>query len=122
VTDDTAALNALFKRVSENFNENAVAFLDAGYYLVSDTIYVPPNCRIVGEALASVILAGGPKFSNMEAPHPVVQVGRPGEMGYIEWSDTIVSTRGAMAGAKLIEYNLATPAGNCLLANRPSGM
>lgn len=50
----------------------------------------------------------GAAFSNMGAPRAVVRVGSAGETGYVEWSDMIVSTRGPCAGAKLIEYNLAT--------------
>lgn len=83
--------------------------------MVTDTIYVPPNAKIVGEALASIIMGTGPNFQDLENPRPVVQVGRPGDVGQIEWSDTIVSTRGATAGAILIEYNLYSP-------DVPSGM
>ena len=106
--DDTIALNKLFHEASQN-NES-VAFLDAGLYKVTDTVYVPPGARIVGEGLAAVILATGDKFSNMSSPYPVVQVGKPGETGYIEMSDVVVSTQGATAGAIMIEYNLNTPA------------
>lgn len=123
VTDDTAALNTLFRNASQQFKQGIVAFVDAGYYVVKDTVYIPPNCRIVGEAMAAVIMGAGPKFSNIESPYPVVQVGKPGQQGYIEWSDMIVSTQGNTAGAVLIEYNLA-PANStsCLATNPPSGM
>ncbi|KJR86111.1 glucan 1,3-beta-glucosidase [Sporothrix schenckii 1099-18] len=121
VTDDTVALNALFHEASNEFTDS-VAFVDAGYYLVTDTIRIPPNVRIVGEALSSVIMGTGPKFQDMNAPYPVVQVGRPGEVGYVEWSDMIVSTQGPMAGAVLIEFNLETPVGPCTALNPPSGM
>lgn len=110
--DDTQALNSLFAAAARN---NMVAYLDAGIYLVTDTIFIPLNSRIVGEALASIIMAHGPRFQNMNNPYPVVQVGRPGEVGRIEWSDTIVSTRGPAAGAILIQYNLNSP-------GVPSGM
>ncbi|TPX11053.1 uncharacterized protein E0L32_007914 [Thyridium curvatum] len=122
VADDTAALNALFLKASQRFSEGVVAFVDAGYYKVTDTIYIPPNVRIVGEALASVIMGAGAKFSDMHAPYPVIQVGKPGETGIIEWSDMIVSTQGGTAGAVLIEYNLATPWTSSTTLNTPSGM
>lgn len=83
-----------------------VAYLDAGIYVVTDTVYIPPNTRIVGEAQASLIMASGANFESMDRPRPVVLVGEPGEMGSIEWSDTIVTTRGPCAGAVLIEFNL----------------
>lgn len=107
VTDDTAALNLLFNSASQSFSTGAVAFVDAGYYKVSDTIYIPPNVRIVGEALSSVIMGAGETFSDISNPVPVVQVGKSGESGYIEWSDMFVSTQGGTAGAILIEYNFA---------------
>ncbi|KAF4454127.1 hypothetical protein F53441_3313 [Fusarium austroafricanum] len=83
--------------------------------MVSDTVYIPPNAKIVGEALASIIMGTGPNFGDLNNPRPVVQVGRPGDVGKVEWSDTIVSTRGAAAGAILIQYNLFT-------LGAPSGM
>ncbi|KAH7239124.1 pectate lyase superfamily protein-domain-containing protein [Fusarium tricinctum] len=110
--DDTEALNALFQYTAAN---GLIAYLDAGYYMVSDTVYIPPNAKIVGEALASIIMGTGPNFGDLNKPRPVVQVGRPGDGGQIEWSDTIVSTREATAGAILIQYNLYSP-------GVPSGM
>lgn len=92
-----------------------IAYLDAGIYIVTDTVFIPANAKIVGEAQASIIMATGPKFQDMRNPRPVMQVGRPRDVGRIEWSDTIISTRGPAAGAVLIEYNLFTP-------GTPSGM
>ncbi|KAK0612449.1 pectate lyase superfamily protein-domain-containing protein [Bombardia bombarda] len=106
-TDDTDALNRYFQSVASD--ESSVGFVDAGFYLVTDTIYIPSGARIVGEALAAVIMASGPKFSNINTPYPVVQVGKPGETGHIEMSDIIVSTAGATPGAVLIQYNLNSP-------------
>ncbi|KAK1758033.1 pectate lyase superfamily protein-domain-containing protein [Echria macrotheca] len=107
VTDDTKALNTLFQAVAENGNR--IAFLDAGYYKVCDTVYIPSGAHVVGEALAAVIMGAGPKYADMENPYPVVMIGKPGEEGCIEMSDVIVSTQGATAGAVLIQYNLHTP-------------
>ncbi|KAK0726016.1 pectate lyase superfamily protein-domain-containing protein [Lasiosphaeris hirsuta] len=122
ITDDTNALNQLFLLASIN-NLTSVAFLDAGYYRVSDTVYIPAGARIVGEALSAVIMASGPKFSDINNPHPVVMIGTPGEAGYIEMSDVIVSTQGATAGAVLIQYNLKTPAANSYYGGSlPSGL
>ena len=59
-------------------------------------------------------MSSGAFFANSNSPQPVVRVGLPGESGNIEWSDMIVSTQGAQAGAILIEWNLAsrgTPSG-----------
>ena len=111
-TDDTAVLNALFASAAAN---NKIVYLDAGMYVVTSTIHIPPGSRIVGEAFP-VILSSGSFFASASSPQPVVQVGTPGQTGRVEWTNTIVSTRGAQAGAILIQYNLASPAGH------PSGL
>ncbi|KAF7550788.1 hypothetical protein G7Z17_g5481 [Cylindrodendrum hubeiense] len=110
--DDTQALNKLFSYTATN---GLIAYLDAGIYIVTDTVFIPANAKIVGEAQASIIMATGPKFQDMRNPRSVIQVGRPRDVGRIEWSDTIISTRGPAAGAILIEYNL-------FAAGIPSGM
>jgi len=115
VADDTKALNTLFQAAAET-NGSRIAFLDAGYYKVSDTVYIPPGAHIVGEALAAVIMGAGPKFGDMEKPYPVVMIGKPDEEGRIEMSDIIVSTQGASPGAVLVQYNLKT------LGDEPSGL
>jgi glucan 1,3-beta-glucosidase len=90
------------------------------------TVFFPPNLRVVGEAMSSVILGAGPRFSDINKPYPVLQVGKPGDKGYLEFSEVFVSTQGATAGAVLIEYNLATHTGSeCKLTSQstpPSGM
>ena len=112
VTDDTVALNAALLQAKA---EGKILFVDAGFYKVTGTIYIPPGSKIVGEALASVILSSGEHFNDINNPKPVVQVAQPGEQGSIEWSDFFVSTQGQQKGAILIEYNLgtydSTPAG-----------
>lgn len=113
VTDDTDALNELFASAAAG---NKVVFLDAGMYLVTKTVQIPAGSRIFGEALP-VILSAGAFFADEANPKPVVQVGAAGgSTGRVEWSNTIVSTRGEQPGAILIQYNLASP------ASEPSGL
>jgi len=112
VADDTAALNNALRTAA---NERKVLFLDAGTYRVTDTIYIPPGSRIVGESF-SVIMSSGPAFNDANNPRAVVRVGSPDETGTVEWTDTIVSTQGQQAGAVLIEWNLMSN------ADAPSGM
>ncbi|KAH7118006.1 pectate lyase superfamily protein-domain-containing protein [Dendryphion nanum] len=104
VTDDTAALNTAIVHAAKL---GKILFVDAGFYRVNSTVYIPPGAKIVGEPLASVILSSGSFFNNITNPQPVVQIARPGERGAIEWSDMFVSTQGQQAGAILIEYNLS---------------
>ncbi|KAK4124790.1 glycoside hydrolase family 55 protein [Parathielavia appendiculata] len=120
-TDDTSALNALFQAVA---GSSYIAYLDAGYYKVTNTIFIPPNTRVVGEGLAAIIMGAGEKFFDPNNPRPVVQVGKQGDVGFLEMSDIIVSAQGATAGAVMIEYNLNTPAAEntCSPGNPPSGL
>ncbi|KAL6154117.1 hypothetical protein ACJQWK_01865 [Exserohilum turcicum] len=104
-TDDTAALNAALLKAKA---EGKILYLDAGFYKVTSTVYVPPGSIIVGEALGSVILSSGPYFNSITEPQPVVKIALPGEMGRVEMSDVILSTQGEQAGAILLEYNLGT--------------
>jgi glucan 1,3-beta-glucosidase len=111
-TDDTAALQ---KVINDAASSGKIVYFDAGTYRVTSTLKIPAGSKIVGEAYP-VIMSSGSFFNNMGSPQPVVRVGAPGDSGQVEWSDMIISTQGAQAGAVLIEWNLASPSGN------PSGM
>ncbi|KAJ6099792.1 hypothetical protein N7467_001327 [Penicillium canescens] len=111
-TDDTAALQ---KVINDAASSGKIVYFDAGTYLVTSTLKIPAGSKIVGEAYP-VIMSSGSFFNNMGSPQPVVRVGASGDSGQVEWSDMIVSTKGAQAGAVLIEWNLASPSGS------PSGM
>lgn len=112
VTDDTKALQAAINSAKSS---GKVLFFDAGYYKVTSTLYVPAGSRITGESYP-VIMSSGSFFSNIKSPKAVVQIGKVGETGVVEWSDMIVSTQGAQAGASLIQWNLNSPSAT------PSGM
>jgi glucan 1,3-beta-glucosidase len=111
VTDDTTALQ---NAINSATSSGQVVFVDAGTYLVTRTLSIPPGAKLVGESY-SVIMSSGSYFNDINNPKPVVQVGTPGQIGQVEWSDMIVSTQGTQAGAILIEWNLAT-------SGTPSGM
>lgn len=109
-TDDTQAIQSALTSAA---SAGQIVFFDYGIYKVSDTIYIPPGSKIVGEAYP-VILASGSLWSNINSPQPVVQVGKSGDEGDVEWTDMIVSTQGSAPGAVLIEYNLAASSGSGL--------
>ncbi|KAI8955338.1 glycoside hydrolase family 55 protein [Xylaria longipes] len=111
-TDDTAALQKVITAAAAS---GKVVYFDAGTYIVTSTIFIPAKSKIVGEAYP-VIMSSGSFFNNVNAPKPVVQIGNPGDSGIVEWSDMIVSAKGAQAGAIMIQWNLASPSGS------PSGM
>nr|QZS37377.1 C016B protein [Hypoxylon sp. CO27-5] len=111
-TDDTAALQ---KVITAAASAGKVVYFDAGTYKVTKTLFIPAGSKIVGEGYP-VIMSSGTFFNNINAPQVVVQIGNAGDSGTVEWSDMIVSTQGAQAGAILIRWNIASPAGS------PSGM
>ncbi|OBT38942.1 hypothetical protein VE00_10491 [Pseudogymnoascus sp. WSF 3629] len=110
-TDDT---NALQNIINSATSAGHVVYFDSGTYKITKTLVIPAGAKLVGEGLP-IILSSGSFFNDMNNPQPVVRVGTPGATGQVEWSDMIVSTQGAQAGATLIEWNLAT-------SGTPSGM
>lgn len=103
-TDDTAALQAA---INTAVSQNKVLFIDSGTYVLTSTVSVPAGARLTGESFP-ILLATGSFFSDKSNPQPLIQVGKAGETGTVEWTDTMVSGRGAVAGAIFIEYNLAS--------------
>ncbi|KAI9708251.1 MAG: hypothetical protein M1820_004205 [Bogoriella megaspora] len=110
-SDDTSALQSAINSAA---SAGKVLFLEAGVYIVTNTITIPAGSKIVGESYP-VIMSSGSYFNNQNSPQAVVRVGTSGSTGQVQWTDTVVSTRGAQAGAILIEYNLAT-------SGTPSGL
>lgn len=107
-TDDTSAIQSALNSAASS---GQILFFDQGVYKVTNTLYIPPGSRIVGEGY-SVIMASGSAWADISNPVPVIQVGKSGESGFVEWSDMIVSTRGSTPGATLIEWNLAADSGS----------
>jgi len=105
-TDITAPLRAA---LLQHANMDAL-FFPHGIYLITDTVYIPPGTRMVGEAW-SVLMAAGSGFSNPNQPIPMLQVGKPNEQGIAQLLDFVVSTLGPQPGAKLVEWNMHDPAG-----------
>lgn len=106
-TDDTARIQSI---LNSNANSGKIIFFDHGVYLVSNTITVPVNTRIIGESWA-VIMADGAAFKNMANPTPVFKVGNAGDVGYVEITELLFQTRGPQPGAIMMEWNSRDPAG-----------
>lgn len=104
-TDDTAAIQAILNECG-----GKVVFFDHGAYVISKTVKVPMNTRIVGEAWP-VIIANGAAFKDVDNPVPVFKVGKPGDVGVVEMSDLIFETKGPQPGAILMEWNSRDPYG-----------
>lgn len=100
-------------------------------YLLSQrltTLYSIPSPKPPGCGRSHVFRHYGRRLQVFRHRHatPIVQAGKPGDEGYLEFSDIFVSSQGPTAGAVLIEYNLETYTGsNCKLTSQstpPSGM
>jgi hypothetical protein len=50
-TDDTSTLNRI---LLENAGSGKIIYFPHGYYVVTDTLYVPPNSSIVGEVWSTI--------------------------------------------------------------------
>lgn len=62
ITDDTKALQTVIDTFRKD-RQNRVIYIDAGTYLLSDTITIPSGTRIVGEAWSQLV-AYGPNFED----------------------------------------------------------
>ncbi|KAH6649971.1 pectate lyase superfamily protein-domain-containing protein [Chaetomium tenue] len=105
VTDDTAAVqSALYS------SQGKILFVDAGSYILTDTVVVPTNVKIVGETWSQFV-AFGSAFSDANNPKVMVRVGTtPGQVGNVEMQDLFFTTKGPTAGAVLVEWNMAADA------------
>ncbi|KAJ8699458.1 hypothetical protein PTI98_002571 [Pleurotus ostreatus] len=106
-TDETQALQTLLNKAA---NENKLVFIDAGVYVITDTLKVPAGSRVVGEAW-SVISGKGKNFQDPNEPRVMVQVGGKGSIGTVEITDIMFSTIGPAGGAIVIEWNIRDPVG-----------
>lgn len=73
--------------------------------VITDTLYVPPGSRIVGEVW-STLNAAGSKFKDANNPHTMLQVGKPGDIGVAEFSDMLFTVAEVLPGAILVEVNM----------------
>ncbi|KAI5292140.1 hypothetical protein KEM52_006587 [Ascosphaera acerosa] len=101
-TDDTE----VFQKAINDLQHDQVLFIDHGLYVLTDTISIPAGTRITGE-IWPVLAAYGEKFQDQTHPRPLLRVGAPDEIGTLELTDLVVSTKGPAAGAVLIEWNIA---------------
>ncbi|KAJ3821137.1 glycoside hydrolase family 55 protein [Lentinula raphanica] len=104
--DDTQVLQALLNQAANN----KIVFLDAGVYLITTTLLIPAGTRLTGEAW-STISATGSYFADPENPRVAVRVGEEGSQGVVEITDILFSTKGAVPGAILVEWNVRDPIG-----------
>lgn len=101
MTDDAQVLQAVI-----NNNIGKIIYFPFGAYILGSTVHIPSGTRIIGE-LWSLIMAGGNSyFRDAANPKPMIQVGNPGEVGTVEITDIMFSTKGSQPGAILVEWNI----------------
>ncbi|TQV94457.1 hypothetical protein V2A60_005499 [Cordyceps javanica] len=102
-TDDTAAIQAVFNSIGSD----QIVYFDHGNYVVTNTVKVPKNVKVVGEIWPVIFAGGNSNFQDQSNPKPVFQVGNAGDVGTVEMQDLIFSTMGPQPGAILMEFNVA---------------
>ncbi|EAQ91543.1 hypothetical protein CHGG_03478 [Chaetomium globosum CBS 148.51] len=107
VTDDSDAIQKVF----DTLDSSKVIFFDHGAYLVTKTIRVPKEARIVGEVLPMILAGGDSTFKDQEQPAGLSSKSvKPGDIGTVEMSDLIFGTAGPQPGAIMMEWNLKAAA------------
>jgi glucan 1,3-beta-glucosidase len=101
-TDDTAAI----QKVLDSATSDQIVYFDHGAYIITSTIKVPKNIKIVGE-IWPLLMASGDAFSDENNPIPMLQIGEAGDTGSVEIQDLILETKGSAPGAILMEWNVA---------------
>ncbi|KAF5016394.1 hypothetical protein F66182_11936, partial [Fusarium sp. NRRL 66182] len=101
-TDDTVVLNSILDVAA---NLSAIVYFPYGIYVIHDTLNIPKNSRIIGQAWPQ-IMAKGSKFQDINAPHVAVRVGSPGDVGIAEIQNLLFTVSGPTAGTILMEWNI----------------
>ena len=101
VTDDTAVI----QQIIDTYAATKIIFFDAGAYIHTSTVVIPPYAVIVGE-VESTIMATGSFFGDARNPKPVWSVGQQGQSGNVQIVDILFSHRGPVPGAIMMQWNL----------------
>ncbi|KAH7010780.1 pectate lyase superfamily protein-domain-containing protein [Microdochium trichocladiopsis] len=101
-SDDRSCLQAVIDDAARN---GKIVFIDAGTYILGDTLHIPPGTRIVGENWAQ-LAATGANFGDETKPRALIRVGNPGDKGRVEMQDLIITSKGETPGALFIEWNI----------------
>ncbi|EER45681.1 LysM domain-containing protein [Histoplasma capsulatum H143] len=109
ITDDTESFQSVLLQYAGSDN---IIFVDAGSYILTETITIPAGAKIVGEGWPQLV-AFGPKFQDEKNPRPLVRVGNRGDRGDVEIQDLLFTTKGPTAGAVLVEWNIKAACSGC---------
>ncbi|KAL2179579.1 glycoside hydrolase family 55 protein [Thermothelomyces heterothallicus CBS 202.75] len=101
--DESAALNAILQLAAD---QGKIAYFPFGKYRVDSTLLIPAGSRLVGEGWATIV-GHGSRFADASSPRPVVQVGRPGDVGVAQIQDMRFTISQQLPGAILVQWNIA---------------
>ncbi|GAB0139038.1 hypothetical protein EsDP_00007255 [Epichloe bromicola] len=102
-SDEAASLNKVLQFAADN---NKIAYFPFGDYRVESTLLIPIGSRIVGEAW-STISGAGEFFKDGSKPQPVVQVGKPGDVGTAQLQDMRFTVADVLPGAIIVQFQAA---------------
>lgn len=102
-TDDTSAVQKAFNKYKDG---SKIIYVDAGTYILKETVTIPSGVKLVGETW-SQFAAAGSKFGDMKKPIPMFKVGNKGDVGSVEMQDLILTSKGSTPGLICMEWNLA---------------
>ncbi|CAK7200150.1 hypothetical protein SEUCBS139899_002840 [Sporothrix eucalyptigena] len=101
LTDDAANIQAIL-----DVSVDKIVYFPYGIYLLGDTVVVPPGSRLVGEAFTQ-LSATGSRFKDARHLRPMLQIGKPGDIGVAQLQDFVFTVNDALPGAVLVEVNMA---------------
>ncbi|KAI0402848.1 pectate lyase superfamily protein-domain-containing protein [Xylaria palmicola] len=101
-TDDTAAVQRAFNTYGDG---SKVIFVDAGTYILTNTVTIPKDAKIVGETWSQFAANGG-RFADATKPVVMFKVGNDGDIGTVEMQDLILTSKGPTPGVVLMEWNV----------------
>ncbi|KAK5945682.1 hypothetical protein PMZ80_002889 [Knufia obscura] len=108
-TDDSDIIQQAMNQIATD----KILYFDHGAYVITKTIEVPPNIRIVGE-IWPMIMISGPFFQDQNNPQPGFRIGKQGDSGNVEISDMMFETKGPVPGAIMMQWNVQeTTQGSC---------
>ncbi|KAK1832080.1 pectate lyase superfamily protein-domain-containing protein [Podospora conica] len=101
--DQTQKINQFLVDAKE---AGKIAYFPAGIYMITGTVTIPTGSRLQGSSW-SQIMATGNYFGDMENPKVAIRVGEKGDVGTVEIVEMLFTTKGATAGAIMVEWNVS---------------
>ncbi|KAF2400433.1 pectin lyase-like protein [Trichodelitschia bisporula] len=107
-TYDSYPVSAFVPTKDNGYVGDGIMYIDQGAYVITNTIQVPTNIKIIGEGWPLIMVKGSSSiWQDINNPQPAVRVGNRGDTGRVEMQDILFETIGPAPGAIMMEWNLA---------------